>query len=93
MSLAGDHTCEPAVSLSGSLCILDSRLYSPAGPVDPLTDPARGKFIFSQGGSTDLSQNRQAEVGDHFGHPQGVQVDVLNSTSYVAVLWDGIFDF
>ncbi len=33
-------------------------------------------------GSTDLSQDRQAEVGYHFGNPQGVQVVSLNSRSW-----------
>ena len=28
---------------------------------------------------TTWSPDRQAEVGDHFGHPQGVQVKALNS--------------
>ncbi len=40
---------------------------------------ARGKLGFFLGGADDPSPDRHAEVGDHFGQPQGVQVKALNS--------------
>ncbi len=40
---------------------------------------ARGELGFSLGVSRTWSPDRQAEVGDHFGHPSGAQVKGLNS--------------
>ncbi len=33
----------------------------------------------------ELAPDRQAEVGDHFGHPKGVQVKELNSVAILAL--------
>ncbi len=74
------------------LDVLDSRLLPPGlGPEPPKSGPGGGqnrapralvKLIFSWEGSTDWSPDRQAEVWDHFGHPQGVQVKTASVRFY-----------
>ena len=39
----------------------------------------QGKLAFSEGAPATWCPSRQAEMVDHFGHPQGVQVKALNS--------------
>ncbi len=65
--------------------ILDSRLCSPGRdfPNRAQESPkralrARGTLGFPQGVSTNVSPDWQTEVGDHFGRPQGAQVEALN---------------
>ncbi len=43
----------------------------------PNRSRALGKLIFAYEGSIDWSPDRQAEVGDRFGHLEGVQVKAL----------------
>ncbi len=78
------------VSLSRSLAILKNVFYPPGrgpgpppqvGPEGARIGPPRprGRLGCSVGVPTTWSLDRQAEVGNHFGHPQGVQVKALNS--------------
>ncbi len=60
---------------SGSVEILNSGYRAQGGW--SRAPRARGKLGFPLGAPTKWSPDRQAQVGDHFGHPQGLQVKAL----------------
>ncbi len=77
----GTPTLHPSLVAHRQNSILD---FAPrAGARDPQGGRNRaprawGKLGFSKGAPTKWSLDRQAEVGDHVGHPKGVQVKTLN---------------
>ncbi len=83
---SGPYRCV-RTTLSGSLAMRNARFpppgWDPGLPQSGLGGPESGPQcpgtarIF-RGAPTKGSPDRQAQVGDHFGHPRDVQVEALN---------------